>query len=267
MDPVLRTLLLERLGVSGLDAEARRVIELAVDTDAASDGVRAAGVAALGDRRGVSRDRSGRDAGARSSARADRRGGAQRQRQVLVRRGVRAADDRRAEALGEAPEGVDRDVAVPASHRPDAAVGGARARRVGRHRLAEQEWAHGAGYGDSSGRAAPAAVLAEHGWDRDLPSFRPFLSYAELATMFDTLSSLYDALAPVLGPGRRGRAREAARRGATGLRQPAQGGGRVARDVDRAAGSRRTSARRWSPACSAPANPTWMPGGAAARRA
>ena len=62
-----------------------------------------------------------------------------------------------------------------------------------------QEWAHGAGYGDSSGRAAPAAVLAEHGWDRDLPSFRPFLSYAELATMFDTLSSLYDALTPVLG--------------------------------------------------------------------
>ena len=62
-----------------------------------------------------------------------------------------------------------------------------------------QEWPHGAGYGDSSGRAAPAGVLAAHGWDRDLPSFRPFLSYAELATMFDTLSSLYDALAPVLG--------------------------------------------------------------------
>ena len=44
-------------------------------------------------------------------------------------------------------------------------------------------------------------MLAEHGWDRDLPSFRPFLAYAELATMFDTLSSLYDALTPVLGLG------------------------------------------------------------------
>jgi hypothetical protein len=64
-----------------------------------------------------------------------------------------------------------------------------------------QDWAHGAAYDDGSGRAAPAAVLAEHGWDRDLPSFRPFLAYAELATMFDTLSSLYEALTPVLGLG------------------------------------------------------------------
>src|SRR4051794_18561021 len=64
-----------------------------------------------------------------------------------------------------------------------------------------REWPHGAGYDDASGRAAPAAVLARHGWDRALPSFRPFLAYAELATMFDTLSSLYDALAPVLGLG------------------------------------------------------------------
>ena len=62
-----------------------------------------------------------------------------------------------------------------------------------------QEWAHGAAHDDASGRAGAAAVLAEHGWDRDLPSFRPFLSYAELATMFDTLSSLYEALTPVLG--------------------------------------------------------------------
>src|SRR4051794_24797646 len=62
-----------------------------------------------------------------------------------------------------------------------------------------QTWPHGAGYGDASGRAEAARVLAEYGWDRDLPSFRPFLAYAELATMFDTLSSLYDALTPVLG--------------------------------------------------------------------
>src|SRR4051794_324010 len=64
-----------------------------------------------------------------------------------------------------------------------------------------QEWAHGAPFDDLSGRAAPAAVLAAHGWDRALPSFRPFLAYAELATMFDTLSSLYEALTPVLGLG------------------------------------------------------------------
>ena len=62
-----------------------------------------------------------------------------------------------------------------------------------------QEWAHGAAHDDASGRAPAQAVLGEHGWDRDLPSFRPFLSYAELATMFDTLSSLYEALTPVLG--------------------------------------------------------------------
>src|SRR4051812_18643018 len=35
-----------------------------------------------------------------------------------------------------------------------------------------QEWPHGVPYGDASGRAAPAATLAEHGWDRALPSFR-----------------------------------------------------------------------------------------------
>ena len=62
-----------------------------------------------------------------------------------------------------------------------------------------QEWAHGAAHDDASGRAPAQTVLGEHGWDRDLPSFRPFLSYAELATMFDTLSSLYEALTPVLG--------------------------------------------------------------------
>ncbi len=75
-----------------------------------------------------------------------------------------------------------------------------------------QEWPHGATYDDVSGRAAPAAVLAQHGWDRDLPSFRPFLAYAELATMFDTLSSLYEALTPVLGPRRHRRAGGLARR-------------------------------------------------------
>src|SRR4051794_16784583 len=54
-----------------------------------------------------------------------------------------------------------------------------------------QEWARGAAYTD----AGPP----QHAWERALASFRPFLSYAELATMFDTLASLYDALTPVLG--------------------------------------------------------------------
>jgi hypothetical protein len=63
----------------------------------------------------------------------------------------------------------------------------------------EQSWARGAAYDDAAGRGPAAAALAAHGWDRGLGSFRPFLSYAELATMFDTLTSLYDALSPVLG--------------------------------------------------------------------
>ena len=108
----------------------------------------------------------------------------------------------RAEALGEAPEGVDGDVAVPAPRRPDAARRGAGARGLGRDRRARAGVA--ARRGRTTTRAAaraPPRVLAEHGWDRDLPSFRPFLAYAELATMFDTLSSLYDALTPVLGLG------------------------------------------------------------------
>ncbi len=54
-----------------------------------------------------------------------------------------------------------------------------------------QEWPRGAVYTD-----VPAPP---HTWERALGSFRPFLSYAELSTMFDTLASLYDALTPVLG--------------------------------------------------------------------
>jgi energy-coupling factor transporter ATP-binding protein EcfA2 len=56
-----------------------------------------------------------------------------------------------------------------------------------------REWPRGARYD-----GMPAA---EHDWSGALVSFRPFLSYAELATMFDTLTSLYEALSPVLGLG------------------------------------------------------------------
>ena len=74
--------------------------------------------------------------------------------------------------------------------------------------------------------------------------------------MFDTLSSLYEALTPVLGLGRRRRAGGAARRGAPGLRQPAQGG-RHARATRWSRGwIPTTSTPRWSPARSAPASRT-----------
>src|SRR5262249_8148040 len=64
-------------------------------------------------------------------------------------------------------------------------------------------------------------------WAEALGSFRPFLSYAELAAMmFDTLTSLYEALSPVLGLGD---VDELLRRLATerrGPRKRAPGGGR-----------------------------------------
>ena len=96
------------------------------------------------------------DAGARAGARADGRRRPQRQRQVVVRRGARAADDRRAEALGEAPEGVDGDLAVPAPRRPDAARRASCCSRAARTVALAQEWPHGAAYDDASGRAQPA---------------------------------------------------------------------------------------------------------------
>jgi energy-coupling factor transporter ATP-binding protein EcfA2 len=65
----------------------------------------------------------------------------------------------------------------------------------------DQTWARRALYTDTAGRAAVAASLATHGWDRALGNFRPFLAYAELASMFDKLTSLYEALSPILGLG------------------------------------------------------------------
>ena len=56
----------------------------------------------------------------------------------------------------------------------------------------ERTWPRGVRYEE----AWPPA----HDWTEALGSFRPFLSYSELATMmFDTLTSLYEALSPVLG--------------------------------------------------------------------
>ena len=254
MDAVLRTLLLERLASSELDAEARRVIEVACAAGEAPSAASAPPVwlrsVTVEGFRGIG---APADADAGAGARADGRRRAQRERQVLVRRGARAADDRPAEALGEAPEGVDGDLAVPASRRrrrgspPSwcwrARASAWRSRRSGR--TARR----------TTTRAAarePAAVLASHGWDRDLPSFRPFLSYAELATMFDTLSSLYEALTPVLGLGDVDELAGLARRRPPGLRQPAQG--------RRAAAATRWS-RGWTPTTSTPrwSPPRWAP--------
>jgi energy-coupling factor transporter ATP-binding protein EcfA2 len=57
----------------------------------------------------------------------------------------------------------------------------------------ERTWERGAPY--------EAAPPPDEDWAGALGSFRPFLSYAELSTMFATLTSLYDALSPVLGLG------------------------------------------------------------------
>ncbi len=63
----------------------------------------------------------------------------------------------------------------------------------------EQTWDPGVPYTDSAGRAATEEALASRGWDEALTSFRPFLAYAELASMFDKLTSLPAALSPILG--------------------------------------------------------------------
>ncbi len=199
MDPVLRTLLLERLGASDLDAESRRVIELAVDTGAESAGsappvwlrsVTVEGFRGIGPAATLELEPSpgltvvvGRNGSGKSSF---------AEGLELLMTGALKRWEKRPKAWTETWQclhhtGPTRLTAELVLEGSSESVG------------LSQEWPHGAGYGDSSGRAAPAAVLASHGWDRDLPSFRPFLSYAELATMFDTLSSLYDALAPVLG--------------------------------------------------------------------
>jgi energy-coupling factor transporter ATP-binding protein EcfA2 len=63
----------------------------------------------------------------------------------------------------------------------------------------ERTWDNGAAYTDESGASAAIATLRDRGWSEALASFRPFLSYGELASMFDKLTSLYEALSPVLG--------------------------------------------------------------------
>ena len=199
MEPVLRTLLLERLTTAELDPEAKRVIEVACEAgDAPSDrsappvwlrsvtvegfrGIGAPATLALEPAPGltvvVGRNGSGKSSFAEGLE--------------LLMTGRLKRWEKRPKAWTEtwqclhhtAPTRIAAELVLEGN------AGVALA----------QEWAHGAPHDDVTGRAPAQAVLAAHGWERDLPSFRPFLSYAELATMFDTLSSLYEALTPVLG--------------------------------------------------------------------
>src|SRR4051812_41088610 len=200
MDPVLRTLLLERLQTSELDAEARRVIELAgAAGDAPSVGgappvwlrsVTVEGFRGIGAPAALALEPSpgltvvvGRNGSGKSSF---------AEGLELLMTGRLKRWEKRPKAWTETwqclhhdgPTRLSAELAIEGSAEPATLT---------------QEWAKGTTHDDAGGRPAPAALLAEHGWDRALPSFRPFLAYAELATMFDTLSSLYEALTPVLG--------------------------------------------------------------------
>ena len=199
MDPVLRSLLLERLADSDLEAEAKRVIEVACSAgEAPSDrsappvwlrsvtvegfrGIAAPATLPLEPSPGltvvVGRNGSGKSSFAEGLE--------------LLMTGRLKRWEKRPKAWTETWQCLHHE--GPTRIAAELVLEGNTSVALA------QEWAHGVPHDDASGRAGAAAVLAEHGWDRDLPSFRPFLSYAELATMFDTLSSLYEALTPVLG--------------------------------------------------------------------
>ena len=92
----------------------------------------------------------------------------------------------------------------------------------------KQEWAPGANYDDASGRSMPPPLRASR-LGPAMPSFRPFLSYAELSTMFDTLALALRRADTRARARRPRRSAQGARENAARLRQPAQGGGRRAR--------------------------------------
>src|SRR4051812_29533376 len=198
MDPVLRTLLLERLQTSELDAEARRVIELAgAAGDAPSVGgappvwlrsVTVEGFRGIGAPAALELEPApgltvvvGRNGSGKSSF---------AEGLELLMTGRLKRWEKRPKAWSETWQCLHHTGPTKLTAELQSERG---------HVTLEQTWPHGAGYGDASDRANAQRLLQEHGWERDLPSFRPFLAYAELATMFDTLSSLYDALTPVLG--------------------------------------------------------------------
>src|SRR3954470_23517681 len=200
MDPVLRTLLLERLHASDLDDEAKRVIELACDAGAPPAGggappgwlrsVTVEGFRGIGAPATLTLEPSpgltvvvGRNGSGKSSF---------AEGLELLMTGQLKRWVKRPKAWTETWQCLHHD--GPTRLSAELAIEGS-----SETAMLTQEWAKGTTHDDATGRAPAAALLAEHGWDRALPSFRPFLAYAELATMFDTLSSLYEALTPVLG--------------------------------------------------------------------
>ena len=196
MDPVLHSLLTDRLRTSGLSARAARIVEAACEAPAGGvtpapvwlrsirvEGFRGIGPAAtlrLAPQPGltvvVGRNGSGKSSFAEGLE--------------LLLTGALRRWAKRTKAWTSTWQCLHHD--GPTRLGAELVTGG------GTVALA-QEWRRGAGHDDASGRAAVAAALAKHGWAGALASYRPFLSYAELATMFDTLTSLYDALSPVLG--------------------------------------------------------------------
>lgn len=200
MDPVLRTLLLERLADAELSDEAKQVIAIAcADDEAPGDAaapavwlrsVRVEGFRGIGAQATLELEPHpgltvvvGRNGSGKSSF---------AEGLELLMTGRLKRWEKRPRAWTETWQCLHHE--GPTRIAADLVLEGS-----GDTVTLEQEWAHGVGYDDATGRAPAAALLAEHGWERDLPSFRPFLAYAELATMFDTLSSLYEALTPVLG--------------------------------------------------------------------
>src|SRR3954452_9228313 len=174
MDPVLRTLLLERLDASAAAPETKRVIEAMADAgtppaDAVAAppvwlrsvtvegfrGIAAPATLALEPAPGltvvVGRNGSGKSSFAEGLE--------------LLMTGALKRWEKRPRAWTDTWQSLHHD--GPTRLAAELLVEG-EARPV----TLAQEWPHGASHDDASGRAAAAATLAEHGWDRRLASFR-----------------------------------------------------------------------------------------------
>src|SRR4051812_26198214 len=203
MDPVLHELLKERLERSALDEDARRVLEVLADAgeppaalppvwlrSVTVEGFRGIGKAttlqlepAPGLTVVVGRNGSGKSSFAEGLE--------------LLMTGALKRWEKRPKAWTETWQCLHHDGATRLT---------AELVTNGETVTLAQQWPRGAAHtegGPPQGgrRGAPheGGAPPQHAWERALASFRPFLSYAELATMFDTLASLYDALTPVLG--------------------------------------------------------------------
>src|SRR3954463_3289678 len=165
MDPVLHELLKERLERSALDEEARRVLEVLADAgeppaalppvwlrSVTVEGFRGIGKAATlqlepapGLTVVVGRNGSGKSSFAEGLE--------------LLMTGVLKRWEKRPKAWTETWQCLHHDEPTRITARL--------ALEGGEEVSLAQTWPHGAGYGDASGRAEPAKVLAQYGWDRD----------------------------------------------------------------------------------------------------